>query len=69
MDKVLYTVGYSQLDTQWRWTFHDSIYKYVANTMRGNFALFEQFPDYRFNFTGSKRYQMMKEYYRKILRF
>ncbi len=60
---ALYTIGYAHLDTQWRWTFQDSIYKYVANTMRDNFKLFEKYPGYRFNFTGSKRYMMMHEYY------
>lgn len=60
---TLYTVGYSHLDTQWRWTFQDSIYYYIANTMRDNFKLFEEYPGYTFNFTGSKRYIMMKEYY------
>ena len=60
---TLYTVGYAHLDTQWRWTFEDSIYYYIVNTMRDNFELFEKYPGYRFNFTGSKRYMMMDEYY------
>lgn len=60
---TLYTIGYAHLDTQWRWTFQDSIYYYIVNTMRDNFALFEKYPGYTFNFTGSKRYIMMKEYY------
>lgn len=60
---TLYTIGYAHLDTQWRWTFQDSIYYYIVNTMRDNFKLFEKYPGYTFNFTGSKRYIMMKEYY------
>jgi len=62
-EDTLYTIGYAHLDTQWRWTFQDTIYNYVANTMRDNFKLFEKYPGYRFNFTGSKRYLMMEEYY------
>ena len=31
--------------------------------MADNFKLFEKYPDYVFNFTGSRRYNMMKEYY------
>ncbi len=62
-DKVLYTVGYAHLDTQWRWTYQDSIYTFIPNTMNFNFDLLEKYPDYHFNFTGARRYAMMKEYY------
>ncbi|MDR1880092.1 MAG: alpha-mannosidase [Tannerellaceae bacterium] len=62
-DKVLYTVGYSHLDTQWNWDYVRSIDELIRNTMTENFALFEEYPDYVFNFTGSRRYRMMKEYY------
>jgi alpha-mannosidase len=31
--------------------------------MRNNFTLFEKYPHYIFNFTGSNRYEMMREYY------
>jgi len=31
--------------------------------MRNNFALFEKYPHYIFNFTGANRYRLMKEYY------
>src|SRR3990172_2946012 len=62
-DKVLYCVGYAHLDTQWRWDFPTTIDKYIRDTLDQNFALFEKFPGYVFNFTGSVRYEMMKEYY------
>lgn len=62
-DKVLYSVGYAHLDTQWRWTYQDSINTYIPNTMHFNFKLLEKYPDYHFNFTGARRYAMMKEYY------
>ena len=62
-DKVLYTVGYSHLDTQWNWTYPTVIDQYIKNTMTENFYLFKKYPDYVYNFTGARRYQMMKEYY------
>jgi alpha-mannosidase len=62
-DKVLYTVGYAHLDTEWIWDYPAVINEYIKNTMNENFYLFEKYPDYVFNFTGSRRYNMMKEYY------
>ncbi len=62
-EKVLYCVGYAHLDTQWRWDFCTTIDKYIRSTLEDNFARFEKFPGYVFNFTGSVRYEMMKEYY------
>ncbi|WP_176736572.1 alpha-mannosidase [Oligoflexus tunisiensis] len=62
-EKVLYVVGYAHLDTQWQWTYKDTIDEYLRNTLEQNFQRFEKYPDYRFNFTGAARYQMFKEYY------
>jgi len=62
-DKLLYTVGYSHLDTEWNWDYPTTINTCIKNTMTENFYLFEKYPDYVFNFTGSRRYRMMKEYY------
>jgi len=61
--KNLYVVGYAHLDTQWRWTYPTVIQDYIRNTMEQNFPLFEKYPNYIFNFTGSRRYEFMKEYY------
>jgi alpha-mannosidase len=61
--KHLYVVGYAHLDTQWRWTYPYVIQNFVRNTMEQNFPLFEKYPHYIFNFTGSRRYEFMKEYY------
>ncbi|MFT3786481.1 MAG: glycoside hydrolase family 38 C-terminal domain-containing protein [Tepidisphaeraceae bacterium] len=61
--KTLYAVGYAHLDTQWRWTYPLVIKEYIHNTLKDNFALIEKYPHYVFNFSGSRRYQMMKEYY------
>jgi alpha-mannosidase len=62
-EKVLYTIGYAHLDTEWNWEYPTTINQYIRNTMEDNFKLFEKYPDYVFNFTGSRRYKMMKEYY------
>jgi len=61
--KVLYCVGYAHLDTQWRWDFPTTIDRFILATLDENFQRFEEYPGYVFNFTGSVRYQMMKEYY------
>lgn len=61
--KTLFVVGYAHLDTQWRWSYPQVIREFIPSTLRRNFALFEKYPDYIFNFSGSRRYQMMKEYY------
>jgi alpha-mannosidase len=63
--KNVYAVGYSHLDTQWRWSYLETIGEYIPKTMRDNFAFFEKYPNYVFNFTGANRYRMMKEYYPK----
>ncbi len=62
-DKVLYTIGYAHLDTQWNWDYPTVINQYIKNTMEDNFKLLQKYPDYVFNFTGSRRYNFMKEYY------
>jgi alpha-mannosidase len=61
--KTLYVVGYAHLDTQWRWTYPQVIHEFIRNTMEDNFPLFDKYPNYVFNFTGSRRYEFMKEYY------
>jgi alpha-mannosidase len=60
---TLYVVGYAHLDTEWRWEYPQVIQEYLSKTMRNNFVLFEKYPHYIFNFTGSNRFEMMKEYY------
>lgn len=62
-EKVLYTIGYAHLDSEWNWEYPTTISQYIKNTMVDNFRLFEKYPDYVFSFTGSRRYKMMKEYY------
>jgi len=60
---TLYVVPYAHLDTQWRWAYPQSIREYIKNTLTRNFSLIEKYPHYVFNFSGSRRYEMMKEYY------
>lgn len=60
---TLYVIGYAHLDTEWRWEYPQTIQEYLAKTMRNNFALFEKYPHYIFNFTGANRYMYMKEYF------
>ncbi len=62
-EPALYVVGYSHLDTQWRWSYPEVIRRFIPNTMWDNFALFDKYPHYVFNFTGANRYRMMKEYW------
>ncbi|RYG86637.1 alpha-mannosidase, partial [bacterium] len=60
---TLYVVPYSHLDTQWRWAYPQVIREYIPSTMRDNLALIAKYPHYTFNFSGSRRYEMMREYY------
>ena len=60
---TLYVVGYAHLDTEWRWAYPQTIREFIGDTLHKNFELFEKYPDYVFNFSGSRRYQMMREYY------
>jgi alpha-mannosidase len=60
---TLYVIPYAHLDTEWRWEYPTTIKEYLPKTMRDNFALFEKYPHYVFNYSGSNRYRMMKEYY------
>jgi alpha-mannosidase len=62
-EPTLYVVGYAHLDTQWRWEYPQVINEFLPHTMRDNFALFEKYPNYVFNFTGANRYRLMKEYW------
>lgn len=60
---TLYVVPYAHLDTQWRWEFPQVISEYLLKTMRVNFDYMDKYPHYVFNWSGSNRYRMMKEYY------
>lgn len=61
--KRIYTIAASHLDTSWLWDLETSILEYIPATLNDNFRLFERYPDYRFGFEGSYRYELMEEYY------
>ncbi len=61
--KTLYVIGYAHLDTQWRWSYPQVTREFIRHTMEDNFPLLDKYPNYVFNFTGSRRYEFMKEYY------
>src|SRR3569832_2302060 len=60
---TMYVVPYAHLDTQWRWAYPQVISEFIPNTLYKNFALIDKYPHYVFNFSGSRRYEFMKEYY------
>jgi alpha-mannosidase len=60
---TLYVVDYAHLDTQWRWEMPQTISEYLLKTMRVNFDYIDKYPHYVFNWTGSNRYRLMKEYF------
>src|ERR1035441_2796952 len=60
---TLYVVGYSHLDTEWRWEYPQVINEYIRKTMEDNFVLLDKYPHYVFNFSGANRYRFMKEYF------
>jgi alpha-mannosidase len=62
-EPTLYVVPYAHLDTQWRWEFPQTISEYLLKTLRVNFYLMDKYPHYVFNWTGSNRYRLMKEYF------
>jgi alpha-mannosidase len=62
-DPVLYTVGYAHLDTQWRWDYQETVNDFIKATLDDNFRLLDKYKGYVFNFSGARRYKMMKDYY------
>ena len=61
--KKVYTIANAHLDTIWSWDFETTVSKYIYNTLNENFQRFLKYPEYKFNFEGSYRYELMKEYY------
>lgn len=60
---TLFLIGYSHLDTQWRWAYPQVIREFLPNTFNENFSHFQKFPHYVFNWTGAGRYKLMKDYF------
>ena len=64
--KKIFTVATAHLDTIWNWTFERTIRSHIKKTLEDNFKLFEKYPDYKFNFEGAYRYELMEEYYPEL---
>ena len=62
-DKVAYIVTDAHLDTQWLYDIQRTTDEFVPNTLRQNFALFEKYPGYVFNFEAAYRYYLAKLHY------
>lgn len=60
---TLFIVPYSHLDDIWRWSYPQTIRDFLKNTLDENFAVFEEYPHFIFNWSGASRYAMMREYY------
>ena len=59
----IYTIATAHLDTSWLWTLEQTIDEYIPDTLKRNFRLLDSYPEYKFNFEGSIRYEFIKEYY------
>ena len=60
---TLFLVPYTHLDDVWRWSYPQVIRDFLKRTLDDNFAAFEAYPNYVFNWSGASRYQMIQEYY------
>ena len=60
---TLFLVPYTHMDDVWRWSYPQVIRDFLRHTLDDNFAAFEKYPNYVFNWSGASRYQMMREYY------
>lgn len=60
---TLFIIPYTHLDDFWRWSYPQTIRDFLKNTLDENFAAFQEYPNYVFNWSGASRYQMIKEYY------
>ncbi len=59
----IYTIATAHLDTSWLWTYERSVKEYIPDTFVKNLDLLDKYPEYKFNFEGSLRYELLKEYY------
>lgn len=59
----IFTIATAHLDTSWLWTQEETIRYLIRPTFEDNFRLIDKYPNYRFNFEGSYRYELLKEYY------
>ena len=59
----IHTIATAHLDTSWLWSLEQTVDEYLPDTLKRNFALLDRYPEYKFNFEGSYRYELIKEYY------
>lgn len=59
---TLYLIATAHDDTQWNWTVQNTINDFIPATMKPNWALFEKYPAYNFNYEGVVHYKFFKEY-------
>lgn len=62
---LLFT-GYSHLDSQWLWTYRQTLATYLPLTVAENLRDLRTFPEYHFNFTGSLRYRLIEAHYPEL---
>lgn len=60
---TIYLIATAHNDTQWNWTVQHTIRDCIPATMGPNWALFEKYPDYVFNYEGVIHYMFFKEYH------
>lgn len=63
MKNRIYTISTAHLDTSWLWSQNETAEIYLPRTMKYNFDYFKQYPEYRFNFEGVYRYELIEEYH------
>lgn len=63
--KKAYAVATAHLDTVWRWQLAKTIKEYIPDTLSKNFDLIEKYPNYKFNFEGAYRYEIIEKVYPK----
>ncbi|MCM1115153.1 MAG: glycosyl hydrolase-related protein [Clostridium sp.] len=61
--KKAYVVATAHLDTVWRWDISKTIESYIPDTIGKNFDLIERYPNYKFNFEGAYRYELIEKFY------
>ena len=62
-ENKIFTVATSHLDTVWRWELPKTINEFLPDTLEKNFNLIERYPEYKINFEGAYRYELIEEYY------
>jgi alpha-mannosidase len=62
-EKIVYEIPYAHLDMQWNWDLKKTIDEYLPLTLQTNFANFDKYPEYKFNFEGAYRYWIIKQTY------